>query len=294
MSGRKSPTAARRRKAGATSAAEDPRVDGPLLGCGPGDLDAVAPPRGPVRGTRTGITPVWLPRSAVVACVRAETGTEMTRAGARSPRCSRSVPRAPLTAASITSFTVAPWAWATSRIAASSASTVVTRRRGTGRHVQGGPRRGIGPALAQLGQGRPDGGRAGGDPAHRAQPGLPGIGEQLPARGLRSGLVDAVRFGAGRSLVDQGCQDCETADAIGHDVVQDEDDGSRAVGEVGDQHGPPQRPRPDQRAGDGPPPRCPGAPRGPRALDIGPAPRERPRRTAGRPPRSGGRTRRGP
>ncbi len=54
----------------------------------------------------------------------------MTRAGTLSPRAARRVFRAPLTAASITSFTVAPCACAASRMAPRSASTVRTWRRG--------------------------------------------------------------------------------------------------------------------------------------------------------------------
>ena len=62
----------------------------------------------PVAGTQTGMTPTLLPSWVAVACLRADTGTEITNSSTRSPRAASTPRKAPVTAASTASLTVAP------------------------------------------------------------------------------------------------------------------------------------------------------------------------------------------
>ena len=122
------PRWARSRKASPSGPAEEAR-DAPLAARVMATIAASLVRSSVRRGISTGRTPVRFPRWSESVPALPETGTETTSCVGSSPRLLNKPSKAPVTAASTTSLTVPPAAFAAATRSARGTSTVLSRRR---------------------------------------------------------------------------------------------------------------------------------------------------------------------
>ena len=193
----------------------------------------------PVVGSFTGITPLRLPsRSSSVPVLEAN-GTDTTRLSSCSPRSVSSSRRAPLTAVSTRSFTVAPRLWASSWTRLRSTTTVLTLR--------------CDPVglFNELGWARCANDGTSSSNAATSRPSASGIRRSERIRSLQASLAE---HGPTRAHLWEGCQPrrwravgepaqhSQSRQPVPYHVVHDEDQSGSAASQSGNKGGGPQGP----------------------------------------------------